>query len=286
MSMAVLPMPAVAGVEHRFVQIGDGTSIHVAEAGAGPPLVLLHGWPQHWWSWRELIGPLAEHYRVLCPDIRGCGWSGGADGSFRFDDLAEDLFGLLDALGIDRVRLVGHDWGLFIGYRACLLRPERFERFVPLAGVHPWQGRDTSPAGFTHPWHVYVIATLGAAAVTRLGLGERALRRWRHAGAFTEDECAIYIGPVRRSSSVTAAVRFDRRLVFREIPRALRAFRSWRLPVPTLHLIGAHDPLTPCVPDSYRPYTDDMTVAVIPDCGHFIPEEAPARLLERLTRFL
>jgi pimeloyl-ACP methyl ester carboxylesterase len=284
--MATLPMPHVDGVGHRFVQIHDGCRIHVAEAGDGPPLVLLHGWPQHWWSWREVIGPLADRYRVLCPDIRGCGWSSGADGSFRFDDLAADLFALLDALGGERVRLVGHDWGLFIGYRACLLRPELFERFVPLAGVHPWQGYDTPPAGFTRPWHIYVIATLGGAAVTRLGLGERALRCWRHAGAFTEDESAVYMGALRRPSSVAASVRFDRRFVFREIPGALRAFRSWRLHVPTMHLIGAHDPLTPCVPDSYRPYAEDMTVAAIADCGHFIPEEAPGELLERLNRFL
>jgi pimeloyl-ACP methyl ester carboxylesterase len=286
MGMVTLPIPNVAGVEHRFVQIGDGNRIHVAEAGDGPPLVLLHGWPQHWWSWREVIGPLADHYRVLCPDIRGCGWSGGADGSFRLDDLAHDLFGLLDALGLDRVRLVGHDWGLFIGYRACVLRPERFERFMALAGVHLWQGRDTPPRGFARPWHVYVLATIGGAGVTRLGLGERALRAWRHAGAFTEDESAVYMGALRRPSSVAASVSFDRSLVFHELPRALLAFRSWHLPVPTLHLIGEHDPLTPDVPDSYRPYADDMRVDAIPDCGHFIPEEAPGALLERLEDFL
>jgi pimeloyl-ACP methyl ester carboxylesterase len=279
-------MPVLEGVEHRFVRIAGGVCIHVAEAGNGPPLVLLHGWPQHWWSWREVIGPLASRYRVLCPDIRGCGWSDGADGSFRFDDLASDLFALLDALALDRVRLVGHDWGLFIGYRACLLRPERFERFVPVAGVHPWQGRTTSPAGFLNPWHVYAIATLGAPAITHLGLGERALSRWRHAGAFTDDERAVYVGPMRRSSSVAAAVSFDRRLVFHEIPRALREFRTWRLFVPTLHLIGDRDPLTPCVPDSYRPYADEMTLEAIPACGHFVPEEAPAALLQRLERFL
>src|SRR5687768_9718498 len=143
---ASLPIPHVPGVEHRFVDV-RGARFHVAEAGDGPPVVLLHGWPQHWWSWREVIGPLAERYRVICPDIRGLGWSAGADGSFRFDALADDLFVLMDALGHDRFRLVGHDWGLFIGYRACLLRPERVERFAPLAGVHLWQGYDTSPQG-------------------------------------------------------------------------------------------------------------------------------------------
>jgi len=278
-------MPHVDGVEHRFVE-ARGTNFHVAEAGEGPPLLLLHGWPQHWWSWREVIGPLAERYRVLCPDFRGMGWSGGSEGSFRFDDLTQDLVALLDALGLDRVRLVGHDWGLLIGYRACVLHPERFESFVALAGVHLWQGYSTPPIGFVRPWHLWTIAALGAPGLTRLNLGERALRAWRHVGAFTEDEVAVYMSALRRPSSVEATVRFDRSFTFKELPRGLREFRSWRQRVRTLHLIGEQDPLTPHVPDSFRPYADDMSVEAVPDCGHFIPEEAPDRLLERLQKFL
>jgi pimeloyl-ACP methyl ester carboxylesterase len=68
------PLPEVPGVRHSWHQAGD-VRLHVAEAGEGPPLVLLHGWPQHWYEWRALIGPLAERYRVLAPDLRGFGWS-------------------------------------------------------------------------------------------------------------------------------------------------------------------------------------------------------------------
>ena len=69
-------MPTRDGVEHHFVDV-RGARLHVAELGDpdGPPVLLLHGWPQHWWSWRELIGPLARRHRVICPDIRGMGWS-------------------------------------------------------------------------------------------------------------------------------------------------------------------------------------------------------------------
>jgi pimeloyl-ACP methyl ester carboxylesterase len=66
----VAPVP---GVAHRDVQV-DGVRLHVVEAGAGPPLIMLHGWPQHWWSWRHLIPALAQTYRVLVPDLRGFGW--------------------------------------------------------------------------------------------------------------------------------------------------------------------------------------------------------------------
>jgi len=282
---SVLPMPHVEGVRHHFVEAA-GTLIHVAEAGDGPPLVLLHGWPQHWWSWREVIGPLSQDYRVICPDFRGLGWSQGSAGSYRWDSLANDLVALLDALGLDSVRLVGHDWGAVTGYRACLMHPERFERFVALAGIHPWQGWSTRPVHFLRPWHVWLLGTLGAVGMTRLGLAERALREWRHRGSFTEDEEAIYLAAVRRPSSIAATVSFDREVTFFEIVRGLRKFRGWHLKVPTLHLLGEHDPLTPRIPHNFDPYADDMRIEVLPDCGHFIPEEAPAQLLSKLASFL
>ena len=68
------PFPEVEGVQHRFIEAG-GLRMHVAEAGQGDPLVLLHGWPQHWYEWRHQIPVLSQHYRVICPDLRGLGWS-------------------------------------------------------------------------------------------------------------------------------------------------------------------------------------------------------------------
>src|SRR3712207_614548 len=134
MSEATTSMPACPGVEHRSAVI-DGLRLHYAEAGEGEPLVLLHGWPQHWWEWRHLIGPLAERYRVICPDIRGLGWPegpgpGATATDYRLTTLASDLVGLLGALGIERTRYVGHDWGCVVGYRAALSRPDLFQSAV------------------------------------------------------------------------------------------------------------------------------------------------------------
>ena len=87
------PLPELPGVEHRFVDAG-GLRVHVAEAGSGDPLVLQHGWPQHWLAWSKLIPALAEDYRVICPDLRGLGWSDAPPEGYEKEQLASDLLAL------------------------------------------------------------------------------------------------------------------------------------------------------------------------------------------------
>src|SRR5690242_2444838 len=106
-------LPELDGVEHRFVD-ARGARFHVALAGpeGGPVVVLLHGWPQHWWMWRDAIGPLADAgARVVALDHRGYGWSEVTPGGYRTDERADDALAVLDALGIERFALAGHDWG-------------------------------------------------------------------------------------------------------------------------------------------------------------------------------
>src|SRR3954447_3633435 len=114
----VTALPAVPGVTHRQIEVGT-LSVHVAEAGVGEPLVLLHGWPQHWYCWRRVVPLLADEYHLIMPDLRGHGWTDAPSGGYDKAQLATDLFGLLDALGLQQVSLVGHDWGGWTGFLAC-----------------------------------------------------------------------------------------------------------------------------------------------------------------------
>ncbi|GAA1560682.1 alpha/beta hydrolase [Kribbella sancticallisti] len=278
-------LPMVADLEHHVVDI-DGLRIHYAVAGEGEPLILLHGWPQHWWSWRHVIGPLSEHYRVICPDLRGMGWSDGSQRGYSLERMARDVVDLMDELGVDRARLIGHDWGLAIGYRTCLNWPDRILQFVALAGVHPWTLDGAPFRLWRAPWHIYLISLLGNTATTRLGVTERCLRAWRHAGEFTPEEAEIFMRQMRRPVSDDATIRYDRNLLRRELPFFINHYRALRQRVQTLHLNGEYDPLTIGVPDSYRDYADDMRLELVPDCGHFIAEERPEWLVERLKRFL
>ena len=103
--MAALPeVPDVPGVKHRYLEV-ERIRFHVAEAGDGEPLVMLHGWPQNWYMWRLLVAPLGERYRLIMPDLRGFGWSDAPQSGYSKERLASDVLALLDQLGVDRFRL-------------------------------------------------------------------------------------------------------------------------------------------------------------------------------------
>src|SRR3954464_11803868 len=136
--MRLEDLPAVPGVEHRFVE-ADGVRLHVAEAGDGPPLLLVHGWPQHWWSWRKVIPRLAERYRVLAVDLRGHGWSEAPPGDYAKATFAADLLALLDAEGIERTKILAHAGGGYGGFLLAMDPPERVERMVVLDAPPPVQ---------------------------------------------------------------------------------------------------------------------------------------------------
>jgi pimeloyl-ACP methyl ester carboxylesterase len=279
-------MPHVEGVEHRDVIVG-GIRLHVAEAGAGDPLVLLHGWPQHWWHWRHVIGPLAERYRVIAPDWRGLGWSEVAGSGYSVWDLRDEFLGVLDALGLDRVRLVGQDWGNLVGYLAGFEQPERVERFVALGGIHPWSATGGGARVWLAPWHIYLLASPAGTALARAGaLPAFVLRYWRSRGTYTRDEIETYLTRMRRPA--TAAITHQRytSILLREVPYFLREHKRLRLTVPTLALDGDADPLTEGVPDSWRRFADDMRWVTLPGVGHFPAEEAPAETTDHILEFL
>jgi pimeloyl-ACP methyl ester carboxylesterase len=98
-------MPELPGVTHAFVTLSTGLRMHVAKAGNpdAPTVLLLHGFPQHWWEWRKVIPPLAERYRVVAPDLRGAGWTDAPADGYTVGDVLADVLALLEALGLRRV---------------------------------------------------------------------------------------------------------------------------------------------------------------------------------------
>jgi pimeloyl-ACP methyl ester carboxylesterase len=285
------PFPEVYGVSHRFVEAG-GLRFHVAEAGEGEPLVLLHGWPQHWFMWRHQIGPLAERFRVICPDLRGFGWSDAPASGYEKENLAVDVLKLLDALELDRVKLAGHDWGGWIGFLLCLRHPERVERFLALNIPPPWGTLDLRAV--TAIWRFWYQAVLASP-----WLGARILRdrpefigfvlrgSTKDKETWTDAELDEFIEPLREPARAEATVQLYRSFLLREFPKiAQGAYESLRLETSTLLLFGVDDfAISTSMLRGYEPYVDDFMLELVPDCGHFIAEQRPQLVTERALEF-
>jgi pimeloyl-ACP methyl ester carboxylesterase len=284
-------MPSVAGVTHRDIDVG-GVRLHVAEAGEGPPLLLLHGWPQHWWCWRRVMPELARRYRVLMPDLRGFGWSQTPGGSYSKDTFATDILGLLDVEGLDRVRVIGHDWG---GYTALLLAlrdPERIERLLALDIAPPWpQWSTPGPRQLALPLLASYQVLLGSPLLGQrlLTSGTGLVRTLIRAGSgptakWTDQELDTYADVLRQPARAAATSACYRTFLTQELPMAtLRGDRSRQLQVPTLLAMGADSSLYRIL----RPKPQhNLRVETIPAAGHFLPEEAPRAVLDLADRWL
>jgi pimeloyl-ACP methyl ester carboxylesterase len=119
---------------HRFVNT-NGIRMHVAEAGEGYPVVMCHGFPELWYSWRHQMRALASAgLRAIAPDQRGYGDTGGPQPieAYTQREIVADLVGMLDAMGIEKCVVVGHDWGGFVAWNAALMAPARIERVIAL----------------------------------------------------------------------------------------------------------------------------------------------------------
>src|SRR5919108_3192572 len=135
----------MADIEHREVEV-NGLRMHVAQQGSGPLVVLLHGFPELWYSWRHQLPVLAEAgYHPVAPDLRGYGGSDASatDEGYAPSNMAADIVGLLDALGAETAVLVGHDWGANIAWACAELFPERVAGLVALSV--PYRPRPPAP---------------------------------------------------------------------------------------------------------------------------------------------
>jgi pimeloyl-ACP methyl ester carboxylesterase len=285
----VSELPHVDGVTHHRVR-ARGVEFHYAEAGSGEDVVLcLHGWPQHWYEWRHLMPALADRHRVLALDLRGFGWSDAPADGYEKESLADDVLAVLDELGIERVKLVGHDWGGWIGFLLCLREPQRFERFLALSILPPWTGLKEMAPHVWRLWYQWVILSpiLGyqlhrsGKFVPKVLVGSSKHREgWDQAtiDAFSDS----YAEPAR----ARAAVQLYRVFNTREMPGIVRGrYDEARLRVPTLLVMGEDDPLPHQAIAGFERHADEMALELVPDCGHFIADEMPDLVADRARAF-
>jgi pimeloyl-ACP methyl ester carboxylesterase len=283
--------PALDGVTHRTVR-ARGIDFHVAEAGSGEDVVLcLHGWPQHWFEWRHLMPALADRHRVLALDLRGFGWSDAPRDGYEKEDMASDVLAVLDALGIERVKLVGHDWGGWIGFLLCLREPQRFERFLALNIVPPWFTLRAMIGHLWRFWYQQLILTpgLGYALHRRGDFVKRVLVGGsRVKDGWDAETLAIFADRFTESARARVGVQMYRVFNWSEALPILRGrYARQRLTVPTRLVFGSDDlVLRPSMLAGYQRHAEQMEVVLVPGCGHFIADERPELVAEHAREFL
>jgi pimeloyl-ACP methyl ester carboxylesterase len=281
--------PMVQGVSHRFVKV-NSLNLHLAEAGSGEPMLMLHGWPQHWYMWRNQIPSLAQHFSLICPDLRGLGWSDAPPGGYLKERLVDDLIGLLNSLNLHRIRLIGHDWGGWVGFLLCLREPERVQRYLALNTPHPFQKLDTRTLTLGRYWYQWIIASpiLGKWLIqNQIGFVKRLLQWGFVNKKLTKEEITIYTSRLREPARARASVLLYRSFLFRELVPLIRGrYRSMHLATPTLLLFGKQDyGLSPKLLKGYEPYVDDFQVEFVEKSGHFIAEDQPELVTNRALEF-
>jgi pimeloyl-ACP methyl ester carboxylesterase len=276
-----MDLPQLDGVTHRTVP-ARGLRFHVGEAGAGDPVVLVHGWPQHWWMWRHVVPLLAPHARLVMIDLRGFGWSDAPPGAYDKQTLADDVLAVLDALGLDRVCLMAHDWGAWSGFLACLAAPERFAAFLALGSPRP--GGRPSARQLCEVWRLtYQVAIASPVLGRRLVADPRFVERVIIGGAvqrraWTPDDLRAFTAVLAEPARARASASLYRTFLTREVARTPRQ----RLRVPARIMLGARDPAIPVVLlDGADVDADHVSVEIVPECGHFVAEEHPARVAQR-----
>lgn len=268
--------PPIPGVRRSFVE-ARGVRFHVTESGPedGRPVIALHGWPQHHWVYRDLLADPPPGLRIIAPDLPGYGWSGPAPHKWAKDDVAADVLALMDALGIDRALLVGHDWGGFVGYRMMLAAPERFDGYLVMNMAHPWQSPRTV---LPHLWRFALyqpfVASIGVFLQQRTKYLEKLVYRVAAPG-LDRDVIRTYSERFRDPVCARAATDTYRTFLLREFPAAARHPELRRITAPVRVLFGKHD--TAVHASMASPETaqaDDYTVEYV-DASHFIIDERP-----------
>jgi len=265
--------PPIDGVRRSFVD-ARGVRFHVTEAGPadGRPVLALHGWPQHHWVYRDLLADPPPGLRIIAPDLPGYGWSGPAPHKWAKEDVASDVLALLDALGLDKVLLVGHDWGGFVGYRMVLREPQRFDGYLALNMAHPWVTPRVVIPQLWRFWYQVVIGTAGVPIQRHTKFLEQA---YKSGSAIDAETARVYTDRFRDPVVARTGRDTYRTFVLREIPGSARNPETRRATVPIRALFGLHDAaIHPSMVAAETANADDYTLETV-DTSHFVIDERP-----------
>ncbi|RKT88825.1 Pimeloyl-ACP methyl ester carboxylesterase [Saccharopolyspora antimicrobica] len=293
-SISRLPLHDLAGFTHRWVD-AEGIRLHAVEGGqpTGPVVVLLAGFPQTWWAWRKAMPGLAERFHVIAIDLPGQGHSDRPHDSYDTHTVASRVQAAVAALNVPKYWLVAHDIGAWVAFSLALKYEERLHGVALLdagiPGITLPEAIPTDPAQAWKTWH-FAFHLVPDLPETLLAGRERAYVDWflqvkaLSPNTFDSAEIDHYAAAVAAEGGLRASLAY-----YRDAAESARknhdALGRQHLTVPVLGISSSHGSI-PDMAASISPWADNATGVVIPDAGHFIPDEQPDAVVDALTAFI
>ncbi len=278
--------------QHRDI-ITNGIRMHYVTQGSGPLVVLLHGFPEFWYSWRYQIPFLAEHgYTVVAPDLRGYNDTDKPRKGYDVPTLLRDIAGLIRGLGQDQAIIVGHDWGGGLAWQFAIHYPYMTSRLIVINAPHPSAMRREfrTLKQLRKSWYIFFfqIPWLPEAFLLRNHANE--VGRMLHGAAlqkaaFPPEVTAKYQEAMSKPGAMTAALNYYRQL-FRHLPPPATR-ENTQVSAPTLLIWGEHD-IALGIEMTYglEQWVDDIEVKRLPDSGHWVQQEQPDKVNQLMLDFL
>jgi pimeloyl-ACP methyl ester carboxylesterase len=281
-------------LEHTYLS-ANGIKLHVVQAGpkSGVPVVLLHGFPEFWYGWRNQIPALAQAgCRVIVPDQRGYNLSDKPKGvkNYRIDELVKDILGLIDALDYQKVNLIGHDWGAVVAWTLAILHPERLHRLGIMNVPHPavmrrFLTRDLEQ--IRRSWYIFFFQLPWLPERFMSANGWRgavsALRGSGKIHTFTNEDIARYKEAWSQPGAMTSMINWYR-AVIRHMPKLPK---EPRVRVPTLMMWGLKDfALSRRMARPSMDYVDDGNLILFPEATHWVQHDEAEAVNHYLLDFL
>lgn len=267
------------------------TRLHYVEAGSGRPVVLVGGWPQSVHCWRRVFAPLAKRYRVIAVDPPGLGDSEKPAPAYDLESVARTLWAFADAMGLSELDLIGFDIGMWIGYPFAKQAPGRVRTLTLMdartPGLVPFP--QFNPNAALLSWHFAFNMLPGLPELLIEGR-EREFLKWLFEtrtptpGVFSDRDLDEYARVYRGRAAIASAVGY-----YRAIPETIRQVEALaqgvKLTMPVLAIAGSAG-VGAAMIDPVKRIAANVRGVVIENCGHYVPEEAPERLLAELFDFL
>jgi len=279
--------------KHDHVTIPD-LRMHFVRVGKGPTLVLLHGWPEFWYTWRKNIPELSKHFDVIAPDLRGFGDSDKPQAVPDVGDYADDIIRFLDALGLDRVGLVGHDVGAFIMQDLARRIPDRIAKLFFFNCPHPGIGTRWLDGGhYKELWYQafhqldWSVELVGRDRDSCRMYFRHFLDHWSHAPGLFDDDLEAWVDNFMKQGNLQRGFNWYRAVAdYRQKIIESGVPDEAPIEVPTYVLWGESDAVLRAEwSDNMEEHFTDLSVEIAEQAGHFVHYEQPALANDRILSF-